>query len=304
MAATDSPTIALYTCAAFPNLYEDDLGLPAALARHGLHGFAQRWDQPERQPFSAGLLRSPWDYYLRPDEFHAFLDRHERSGRPLLNPVSLVRWNFDKRYLLDLQAQGVRIVPTQIIDTLNDDVLPSLWRDLGELVIKPTVSAGSWRTLRLPVGVRLPNDPPSRTRGAVQDSPSPQPSAYLVQPFLPQIFDGEWSLIFFNGHFSHAVRKRPKAGEFRVQEHYGGTPEALQPSDALLEQAHRSLSALSRIPQADCRGMPCYARVDGVCDGEQFLLMELELIEPALFFRHTQGGEDRLALAVRHTLQQ
>lgn len=299
----EPPNLALYTCAAFPNLYPDDLRLPSALAQVGLRGVPQRWDQPLSEPCAAGLLRSPWDYYLRPDAFLAFLHAHEQAARPLLNPVPLVRWNFDKHYLLSLAAQGVAIVPTKILPAIDDAMLPDLWREFGELVIKPTVSAGSWRTLRLPVGTRLPTEPPGRTRGATFDSPSPEPSAYLVQPFLPQIAEGEWSLIFFDGEFSHAVRKRPKPGEFRVQEHYGGSPEATPPSESLLRQAHAVLAALPRIPEAACPTPPCYARIDGVCDGDRFLLMELELIEPALFFAYTQGGEERLAHAVRRSLQ-
>ena len=99
------------------------------------------------------------------------------------------------------------------------------------------------------------------------------------------------------------ARKRPKPGEFRVQEHYGGSPEATPPSESLLRQAHAVLAALPRIPEAACPTPPCYARIDGVCDGDRFLLMELELIEPALFFAYTQGGEERLARAVRRSLQ-
>ncbi|HNN98160.1 MAG TPA: hypothetical protein PKI03_38110, partial [Pseudomonadota bacterium] len=107
MAATAQPLLALYTCAAFPDLYEDDLRLASAFAAVGLSTRPQLWDQPEPPapaPRAAfGLLRSTWDYYLRLPEFDAFLTAHESAGRPLLNPVPLLRWNLDKRYLLDLQ---------------------------------------------------------------------------------------------------------------------------------------------------------------------------------------------------------
>lgn len=306
-AAPRQPLVALYTCAAFPDLYEDDLKLAAAFAAVGLATRPQRWDLPAavppgEPPATLGLLRSTWDYYLRIAEFSAFLASHEAGGLPLQNPVPLVRWNLDKRYLLDLQTAGVPIVPCAYLPQITPAALPALWGQFGELVIKPTISAGSWRTLRLPVGAQLPSGPPERTRGATVDSPSPEPTGYLVQPYMPQIEAGEWSLVFFGGTFSHAVHKRPKPGDFRVQEHYGGHTEAVTPSDHLLAQAHAALQAVTRIPQAGCPQLPCYARVDGVCDGDRFLLMELELIEPALYFRHTTGGEARLAQAVRDRL--
>lgn len=306
-AAPSPPLVALYTCAAFPDLYEDDLKLAAAFAAVGLATRPQRWDLPSavppgEPPAALGLLRSTWDYYLRIEEFSAFLASHETAGPPLQNPVPLVRWNLDKRYLLDLQTAGVPIVPCAYLPQITEAALPALWGKFGELVIKPTISAGSWRTLRLPVGAKLPSGPPERTRGATPDSPSPEPSGYLVQPYMPQIEAGEWSLVFFGGTFSHAVHKRPKPGDFRVQEHYGGQTEAVTPSDRLLAGAHAALQAVTRIPQAGCPKLPCYARVDGVCDGDRFLLMELELIEPALYFRHTTGGEARFAQAVRDRL--
>lgn len=306
MPAPAQPLLALYTCAAFPDLYEDDLRLASAFATVGLATRPQLWDQPEPPapaPRAAfGLLRSTWDYYLRLPEFDAFLTAHETSGRPLLNPVPLLRWNLDKRYLLDLQAAGVPIVPTTYRTTLDPAELPALWQQHGELVVKPTISAGSWRTLRLPVGTLPPQGPPERTRGATSDSPSPEPTGYLIQPYLPQIEDGEWSLVFFGGEYSHAVRKRPKPGDFRVQEHYGGHTVAEQPPAHLLAQATEALHAVCRIPGAASPTVPCYARVDGVCDNDRFLLMELELIEPALYFRYTEGGEARLARAVAQAL--
>lgn len=307
MAASPRPLLALYTCAAFPNLYEDDLKLADAFAAVGLDSRPQRWDlPPPPAPAPAatlGLLRSTWDYYLRIDEFLAFLTAQEQAGQRLLNPVPLVRWNCDKRYLLDLQSVGVPIVPSAYLPALTAAALPALWQRFGELVIKPTISAGSWRTLRLPVGTELPQGPPARTRGATADSPSPEPSGYLVQPYMPQIAAGEWSLVYFGGRFSHAVHKRPQPGDFRVQEHYGGHTEAVTPSASLLAQTQAVLAALADLPQAGCPTPPCYARVDGVCDGDRFLLMELELIEPALYFQHTQGGEARLAQAVREYLR-
>lgn len=305
-AAPARPLVALYTCAAFPDLYEDDLKLAAAFSALGMDTRPQRWDLPPppapAPSASLGLLRSTWDYYLRIDEFAAFLGAHESAGLPLLNPVPLLRWNLDKRYLFDIAAAGVPIVPCTYLPRLADSELPALWQKYGELVIKPTISAGSWRTLRLPVGAELPKGPPGRTRGATTDSPSPEPSAYLVQPYMPQIEEGEWSLVFFGGEFSHAVHKRPKPGDFRVQEHYGGHTEAVTPRDSLLAQAHAALHAVTRIAGAHSPTVPAYARVDGVCDGDRFLLMELELIEPALYFRYTQGGEARLARAVHERL--
>lgn len=279
--------VAIYTCEAFPDLWEDDQTLLPALARLGIAALPQRWDQPPRARYRAGLLRSTWDYYLRLPEFQAFLDAQQA---PLFNDAQVVRWNLDKRYLLALSDLGVPIVPTRCLPTLGAADLAPLWQEFGELVIKPTISAGSWRTLRLPQGAPLP--PPGHA------GPEAAPHAYLVQPFLPQIAQGEWSLIFINGSFSHAVRKHPAPGEFRVQEMFGGRTVPAAAPPWMLDAAQAVLAALPGVPGLAGAAPPLYARVDGIEADGKLLLMELELIEPSLFLRLAKDAADRLAQAL------
>lgn len=301
---TPTDAVALYTCKAYPDLEADDRQyLVPALQRVGLRAVPQLWDRPATEPVGARLIRTPWDYYLRVAEFREFLDGQDGSV-PMYNPPALLRWNLDKRYLFALAARGVRIVPTQYLPDLGaiESALPALWDELGELVVKPAISAGSFRTARVPRGGELPRGRTERVRGDTEDSPDPEPEGYLVQPFLPQIAEGEWSLIYFEGELSHAVRKLPVPGDFRVQQHYGGRTEAATAPSGLAAQAQSVLTALSQIPEAASPTPPLYARVDGVMDGDRFLLMELELIEPSLYFAEDPRGADRLAQALRRRI--
>lgn len=284
--------IAIYTCEAFPDLWEDDRALLPALERVGLRGVPQRWDAPPEEPFRAGLIRSTWDYYLLLPAFLSFLDTIDA---PLFNDAAVVRWNLDKRYLLQLAALGVPIVPTRYLPRFGADLLPALWQELGELVVKPTISAGSWRTLRLPPGASLPEGPVGHGKGAIAGRPEPSPEGYLVQPFLPQIGEGEWSFIFIDGAFSHALRKRPAAGDFRVQEQYGGAITLTEAAPWMLAQAQEVLALLPQVPELAGAAPPLYARVDGVEQDGRLLLMELELIEPALYMRYSPTAAERLA---------
>ncbi len=153
--------------------------------------------------------------------------------------------------------------------------------DGQQIVIKPTVSGAAFNTVRGVAGS-------AELDQAMTDLPD---DVYLVQPFLPEIqTDGEWSLLFFGGEFSHAVVKRPAAGDYRVQQMFGGESTLEEPTAAILESAENALSA--------ARSQPTYARVDGVVVNGRFLLMELELIEPYLFIPEHPPAADHLAKAV------
>ena len=156
-----------------------------------------------------------WGYHLRHDEWLAFLDRAEAEGWPMVNPPHLLRWNSDKAYLAELGRQGLASVPTLEVDHLNEAALAAAHGVLGtdQLVIKPPVSAAAWGTYRLGPGEPVP----AEVHG----------SRMLVQPWLEAVVsEGEYSLIFFGGRFSHCVAKRPTAGDFRVQPDHGGTTVA------------------------------------------------------------------------------
>lgn len=279
--------LAIATCREFPVLLDDDAPLVAGLAARGVAAETVLWDE-ERDwgRYAAVLLRSVWDYYQRPAEFLPWLDGLERKRVPLWNPVDLVRWNSDKRYLRDLEARGIPIPPTLWIEPTEapeaalERVLATGWTDL---VVKPTISGGAWRTRRL-------------RRAEVAGEAAflrevLSASAAMVQPFLPEILrDGEVSLLFFGGEFSHAVRKRPRTGDYRVQWSHGGTQASFEPSADLVAQAGTVLDA------APSPGL--YARVDGILQGERLVLMELEQIEPYLFLAEGPGAAERFVTAL------
>jgi glutathione synthase/RimK-type ligase-like ATP-grasp enzyme len=274
--------IALATSAAHPELHEHDLPLVDALRATGLDPVAEVWTDPsvDWSAYDAVLLRSVWDYHIRYDEFTEWLGLVDKADVPVFNDSGLVRWNADKRYLVELRERGVAIVPSQVAagDCLSE-VVAGL--DGQEIVIKPTVSASAHHTVRGVAG----SEELSR---AMDDLPD---TVYLVQPFVPEIVtDGEWSLMFIDGEHTHAVVKRPAAGDYRVQMMFGGESTLTDPSPAVLESAQAALEAAGP--------PPLYARVDGVVVNGRFLLMELELIEPYLFLPEFPEATDKLAAAV------
>lgn len=234
----------------------------------------------------AVLVRHTWDYHLRLDDFLAWLGQLEAGGTRVLNPPEVIRRNVSKRYLAELAAAGVPVVPTRFIARAEE--LPSLHRLAEELgtsqwVVKPAIGASAWRIRR--VGA----EDATAVRDAVAEA-CPGDGA-LVQPFLPRVREGEWSLVFLGGAFSHAVLKTPPPGEFRVQAEYGGGVEPREPPEGAVETAARALALVGRHQEA-------FARVDGVLTDTGFLVMEVELIEPELFLEHAPGAAERLARVV------
>lgn len=254
-----------------------------ALRAAGAVVAARPWTEVgDLAPFDAVLPLVAWGYHLRVAEWLALLDRLEREPVTVINPPALLRWNSDKAYLKQLGAAGVPTVPTLEVDHLNEAALAAAFGILGtnEVVVKPPVSAGASGTFRLREGEGA--HVPSEVHGA----------RMLIQPFLPSIADrGEYSLILFEGKFSHCVVKRPKAGDFRVQPNFGGETVACEPPAGAVELAR---AALAQAP-ADA----VYARVDLVEGVEGSLqVIELELIEPALFLHCAEDAKPRFASAI------
>lgn len=211
-----------------------------------------------------------WGYPREAGTWFALLDRMEAEAAAVSNPVSVLRWNSDKAYLAELGAAGVATVPTRMSEALDKSALSDARAEFGcdELVIKPPISGGADGTFRLANDEMVPE--------------SVAGSRMMIQPFLPSIAaEGEYSLFYFGGRLSHSIIKRPAAGDFRVQDQYGGYEEAIEaPSDSI-QLAEQALAVTSKITGTDTLA---YARVDMLRDGVgQFLLMELELIEPSLF---------------------
>jgi glutathione synthase/RimK-type ligase-like ATP-grasp enzyme len=213
-----------------------------------------------------------WGYHLRYADWLTFLDRVSASAIPVLNPPALLRWNGDKAYLAELADAGVSTVPTLAVEACCDADLAEARKMFGSdwLVIKPPVSASATGTHRL--GPH--DDIPAESRG----------KPMIVQPLIEAIArTGEFSLMLFDGEFSHAVVKRPKSGDFRVQPHLGGV--------TLPTKAPAGAQELAKAALAAAPAKASYARVDMVPDDEGVLrIMELELIEPALFLDHAEDG--------------
>lgn len=244
----------------------------AVLLRAGFSVEARAWTEPgDLEGFDLIMPLVAWGYHQDPPRWHALLDHLEANHLPTLNPVPLLRWNSDKRYLAELGGKGIATIPTRLVESLDDAALNAARAEYGdELVIKPPVSASAEGTHRLG-----PNDPiPKDALGR----------AMLVQPFFRAVADeGEYSVMLFGGRFSHAIVKRPKAGDYRVQPHLGGTEIPCAAPDRAIELAHAALSA-APVEAA-------YARVDMVRDNDGSLaIMELELIEPALWLQHAPDG--------------
>lgn len=264
--------LAFATYSAFPALAEDDRLVVEPLRSRSIDVHFAAWDDPsiDWQRFDGIVLRSTWNYHLHISEFVRWLARLEELGVAVWNPLDLVRWNVDKRYLGDLARRGIPIVPTVWLDQDGARPLDDILQERGwdQAIVKPTVSATAYETW-----ITTPES--ARSHQARLDALL-QRSGVMIQPFMRQILaDGEWSLIYFDGAFSHAVRKRAQSGDFRVQEEHGGQPESVQPSAELIASARRALDVLEH-PWL-------YARVDGVAEGGELVLMELELVEPALY---------------------
>ena len=233
-----------------------------------------RWAQ-----FDAVVIQTCWDYHLRAREFLAWADGVEAGGTSVINAPGLLRWNHHKRYLAALQQAGIPVVPTAVLADPGADLeaIAAGW-DARELVVKPAVSASAMSTWRVIPGTAEA----TRRLGEILAR-----GEAIVQPFLEDIEAGEYSLIFFDGAFSHAVLKIPAAGDFRVQGELGGRTQPVVPPRPAIEAARRVLEAAP--------ALPTYARVDGVLTGSAFVLMELELIEPELFLWTAEGAPARFA---------
>jgi glutathione synthase/RimK-type ligase-like ATP-grasp enzyme len=266
---------------------DDSLAEPA-LADLGWRVDTIAWTQPtDWDAYDLVIVRSPWDYQQSPGAFFAVLESIERSSAHLANQLSLMRWNADKRYLLDLQERGASLVPTLHGKSLDPVDLLEQFDTLGggEFVVKPRVGASGDHVHRLRRG-HLIDDSAIAAADLGQ-----QP--FLVQPFIPSITtEGEFAVIFIAGKYSHCVLRTPGQGDFRVQRELGGSVMAIpDPPPALIETARKALTTLEVAP--------LYARVDLVRMGpDNFALMELELIEPGLYFEYSAEAPQRFARAV------
>lgn len=229
---------------------------------------------PEWNKFDYVIVRSTWDYQQHAEEFLACLEDIEASSAVLLNPIFLMKWNIEKHYLKDLQGKGVPIVETMWGSEFNNNVIEEAFAQFSSdtVVIKPTLSANADDTFKLSAA--------DWREGHVYQEvlySTFHQRDFMIQPFLSSVVDeGEYSLFYFGGEFSHAIKKVPQKGDFRVQEEHGGSLHSIAVDSEQLAIAEKALAA-----------MPCdalYARVDLVRQCNNWAIMELELIEPSLYF--------------------
>jgi len=283
------PKICILTAA--PDYFED-LGPARSTYQRllGDHIVFRHWTDPgDLTGFDLVLPLLVWGYQRDCQRWFALLDQLDQQQINLANPVSVLRWNSNKSYLLELEKAGVAIVPTLISAALTASDLAEAAQKFGtdQLVIKPPISGGADGTYRLRNGEPLPEDIAGKEM--------------LIQPFQPAIAqEGEYSLFYFAGTFSHAILKRPAQGDFRVQEFLGGSESGTDCPEGAQDLAVQARRAAEQILGTETL---LYTRADMLRDAEgRFHLMELELIEPSLFFGHAADGGDLFATGVNAAL--
>ncbi len=236
--------------------------------------------------YDAVYICTPWDYQDDAAAFLRVLERIEASPALLVNPLPLVRWNLEKTYLKELEASGVDIVPSRWFDSFDDSMPEALFamHEADRIVMKPVIGANADHTYVIERG-----DLGRSRRDRLASSFANRP--FFVQPYLDAIeSEGEYSLFVFGGEYSHAILKRPKQGDFRSQEEHGAEILPVEPPCDLIGKAAKIAGLVD--PE------PAYLRADFLRDGEDvFRLMELELIEPSLYFRTNSDSTRRFAVA-------
>lgn len=269
-------------------LTEDDRVLADAVRRRGLEVRPVVWGTLFASD-ELVLIRSPFDYVERPAAFRSWLDALRESGARVINPTSLLRWNMHKGYLADLAARGVPVVPTELLAQGSECTLATVMADRGwtRVVVKPAIGASARHTISVDAA-----DPSAFASAGEHVRRLVEVEDVLVQPFLPSIeTTGEVSVVVIDGVIAHAVSKQPSVGEWRVQSEFGGSADRVPVTAAHEEAVAVVLAAVFGAVSE----VPVYARVDLVAVDSELLLMELELIEPELFFGLAPESAERLA---------
>ena len=283
--------IALIRCSNDEYYTSHDLPNEDALLRNFLRERGHLVEQPvwndphvDWKQYDIAILKSPWDYHDRLEQFQRWLDMMESLDVRLLNPANSVRWNLNKRYLQDIADHGLPVVATEYLERGAHDTIQKYFEhfDTDTLVLKPCVSASAKNTMVLHKNTLSENE--IRIHKFLREDD------YLLQPFVEEIREGEWSLLFFGGRFSHGLLKVPKNGDFRVQHFFGGAVIPQTPSSSLIEKAFRYVEQFAQ--------GTLYARVDGVIRSGEFYLMELEIIEPYLYLETHPGSYENYYTAL------
>lgn len=271
----------LTTCLSYPTLPEDLQPLVEQLS-YSFSVAIQPWQSMERSDYILPLCA--WDYAQFPQQFQQWLTQCSSQGSLFFNSPELMRWNMHKSYLLDLAQQGIEVIPSVYLEKVDDRSIQQVGVKQGwqEIVIKPAVGQSGQ-------GVqKIRRNQPLVTGEFYQQGA-------ILQPYIAEVATlGETSLIFFAGEFYHAVRRQPATSDWRTNSAFGATVHPQAVTSHIIQQAEQALLVLPE--------MPCYARVDGIIIGKQFLLNELELIEPALYLTQSAGAEARFLQALQASL--
>lgn len=274
------------------NILDEYRYLKVAMEELGYSVTRTYWDNSDYDwtQTKAILFRTVWDYFERIDEFQIWLEK-VRAQTLLINPFSLVQWNIDKHYLRDLSEKGIVIVPTHYVDKGSYQTLAEVcdinsWK---HVVIKPAISGAAFHTYKIMASELAANEELFRKLVMERDM--------LVQEYLSTIsINGEASLMVFNGEFTHAILKRAKIGDFRVQDDFGGTIHPYEPTPEEIAFAESVFNA--------CDILPAYGRADIVWDEEgNHLLSELEIIEPELWVRNNPSSAKIFAKGVKRMME-
>jgi glutathione synthase/RimK-type ligase-like ATP-grasp enzyme len=276
--------IALLTCQNLPLLTPSDQKIIQHLNDLGVHAQAMVWDDGTViwEKFDALIFRNTWDYYLKPKQFLDWLDDLTDKNITTLNPLSIIKKNIHKFYLKEMEAFGIPIIPSVFVPTSDHrdfaDIIPPYWE---KVVIKPAISAGSWLTQLFDTKTSLLEI--QAVYGDIRKE-----NDLIIQKFVDEIeVEGEISLVFMDRKYSHAIKKFPKSGDFRIQSQFGGAYKSFEPPESLISTAEEIIRFVD--------GPLLYVRVDGIMLHGKFHLMELELIEPDLYFDFVPGSQKHFA---------
>jgi glutathione synthase/RimK-type ligase-like ATP-grasp enzyme len=279
-------TVIFATCHDQPLIAKDDEPLAAAIRAQGVTVTPMPWTEIDRYALVDAppvVLRSTWDYHRAPMVFWSWLTAVGDSGRTVWNKPSIARANIDKIYLEQLDARGIAIPHTRWLDRADQATVRQTLAEEGwdRAVLKPRIAATAYGTFLVTQQSELSDRDLAPTRA----------SGALLQEFVPEIESkGEISIVYCDGVVSHAVSKRAKPGDYRVQQDFGGSVEAMTASPELVSFTDRVMSTI--------KGDTLYARVDVVESSRGPLLMELELIEPELYFLHVPSAANTFANAI------
>lgn len=283
--------IALLTCENLPGLSPADQQLIPLLANHNIKTIPAVWDDKsiDWTSFDYLVFRNTWDYFEKEKEFNNWLDNIEKAGIKCLNSIDVIKQNKHKFYLREMEKEGIKIIPTVFIDKtekLNlSEIIPYYWK---KAVLKPAFSGGAYQTT---VFETKDIDSISQEYQTIASE-----KELLLQEFIPEIQSlGETSFIFFNKKFSHCINKKPAEGDFRVQLQFGGKYSLINPDSSLITKAQKAVDTF----KSDL----LYARVDGIIINGDLHLMEIECIEPDLYFNLSEGAHERFVQSILELIQ-